>query len=102
MKEYPSDSIRNVALVGHSGTGKTTLAEAMLFAAGAVTRLGTIEDHTTTSDWDPDEHKRTFSLSLSIIPLEWNDHKINIIDTPGYMDFMGEVKCGLRAVETAL
>ncbi len=102
MKEYPADSIRNVALVGHSGTGKTTLAESMLFAAGAVTRLGTIEDHTTTSDWDPDEHKRSFSLSLSIIPLEWNDHKINIIDTPGYMDFMGEVKCGLRAVETAL
>jgi len=102
MKEYPADSIRNVALVGHSGTGKTTLAEAMLFAAGAVTRLGTIEDHTTTSDWDPDEHKRSFSLSLSIIPLEWNDRKINIIDTPGYMDFMGEVKCGLRAVETAL
>ncbi len=102
MKEYPADSIRNVALVGHSGTGKTTLAESMLFAAGAVTRLGTIEDHTTTSDWDPDEHKRSFSLSLSIIPLEWNDRKINIIDTPGYMDFMGEVKCGLRAVETAL
>ncbi len=102
MKEYPADSIRNVALVGHSGTGKTTLAESMLFAAGAVTRLGTIEDHTTTSDWDPDEHKRGFSLSLSIIPLEWNDRKINVIDTPGYMDFMGEVKCGLRAVEAAL
>lgn len=102
MKEYPADSIRNVALVGHSGTGKTTLAESMLFAAGAVTRLGTIEDHTTTSDWDPDEHKRSFSLSLSIIPLEWNGRKINVIDTPGYMDFMGEVKCGLRAVETAL
>ncbi|HEY5625630.1 MAG TPA: GTP-binding protein, partial [Dehalococcoidia bacterium] len=102
MKEYPADSIRNVALVGHSGTGKTTLAESMLFAAGAVTRLGTIEDHTTTSDWDPDEHKRGFSLSLSIVPLEWNDRKINVIDTPGYMDFMGEVKCGLRAVETAL
>ncbi len=102
MKEYPADSIRNVALVGHSGTGKTTLAESMLFATGAVTRLGTIEDHTTTSDWDPDEHKRGFSLSLSIIPLEWNDRKINVIDTPGYMDFMGEVKCALRAVETAL
>ena len=102
MKEYPTEAIRNVALVGHSGTGKTTLSESMLFAAGAVTRLGTIDDHTTTSDWDPDEHRRTFSLSLSIIPLEWNDRKINIIDTPGYMDFIGEVKCGLRAVETAL
>ena len=102
MKEYSADKIRNVALVGHSGTGKTSLSEAALFAAGAITRLGSVEDHTTTSDWDPDEHKRTFSLNLSIVPLEWNGRKINFVDTPGYMDFMGEVKCGLRAVETAL
>ena len=74
----------------------------MLFAAGATTRLGKIEDGSTVSDWDPDEQKRQFSLNVSILPLEWKDHKVNIVDTPGYMDFMGEVKCGLRAVETAL
>ncbi|MEX0683876.1 MAG: elongation factor G [Dehalococcoidia bacterium] len=102
MKEYPADRIRNVALVGHSGTGKTSLSEAALFAAGAITRQGAVEDHSTTSDWDPDEHKHAFSLNLSILPLQWNDCKINIVDTPGYMDFMGELKCGMRAVETAI
>jgi len=102
MKEYAADKIRNIALVGHSGTGKTSLAEALLFAAGATNRLGKIEDGSTISDWDPDEQKRSFSLNLSILPLEWNGHKVNVLDTPGYMDFMGEVKCGLRAVETAL
>ncbi|MCH8814354.1 MAG: elongation factor G [Chloroflexi bacterium] len=102
MKDYAPDKIRNIALVGHSGTGKTSLAEALLFVAGATTRLGTIEQGSTISDWDPDEQKREFSLNLSILPLEWNDHKINIIDNPGYMDFMGEVKCGLRAVDVAV
>ena len=102
MKDYTPDKIRNVALAGHGGTGKTSLAEAMLFASGATTRLGKIEDGSTASDWDPDEQKRQFSLNVSTIPLEWKDHKVNVVDTPGYMDFMGEVKCGLRAVETAL
>jgi elongation factor G len=102
MKDYAPDKIRNIALVGHSGTGKTSLAEALLFVAGATTRLGTIEQGSTISDWDPDEQKRQFSLNLSLLPLEWNDHKINIVDNPGYMDFMGEVKCGLRAVELAV
>jgi elongation factor G len=102
MKDYPAEKIRNIAFVGHSATGKTSLAEALLFAAGATTRQGKVEDGSTVSDWDPDEHKRQFSLNLSLLPLEWNDHKINIVDTPGYMDFMGEVKCGLRAVETAI
>lgn len=102
MKDYPAEKIRNIALVGHSGTGKTSLTEALLFVAGATTRLGKIEDGTTASDWDPDEHKRNFSLNLSILPLEWAGHKVNVLDTPGYMDFMGEVKCALRAVELAL
>lgn len=102
MKQYPPDKIRNIALVGHGGTGKTSLAEALLFVSGATNRLGKIEDGTTVSDWDPDEHKRGFSLNLSVVPLEWNDHKVNLIDTPGYMDFLGEVKCGLRAAEAAL
>ena len=102
MKDYPAEKIRNVALVGHSGTGKTSLAEGLMFAAGATNRLGRIEDHSTISDWDPDEQKRGFSLNLSILPLEWDGYKINLLDTPGYMDFMGEVKCGLRAADTAL
>ncbi len=102
MKDYTPDRIRNVALAGHGGTGKTSLAEAMIFAAGGTTRLGKIDDGSTVSDWDPDEQKRQFSLNVSLIPLEWKDHKVNLVDTPGYMDFMGEVKCGLRAVETAL
>lgn len=102
MKDYTADNIRNVALAGHGGTGKTSLAEAMLFVAGATTRLGKVEEGSTVSDWDPDEHKRQFSLTVSILPLEWQGHKVNVVDTPGYMDFMGEVKCGLRAVETVL
>ena len=102
MKDYPAENIRNVALVGHSGTGKTSLAEGLMFVAGATNRLGKIEDHSTLSDWDPDEQKRGFSLNLSILPLEWDGCKVNLLDTPGYMDFMGEVKCGLRAADTAL
>src|SRR5574341_1553449 len=102
MKDYPAEKIRNVAMAGHSGTGKTALAEALMFAAVATNRLGKIEDGSTISDWDPDEQKRSFSLNLSILPLEWNGHKVNVLDTPGYMDFIGEVKCGLRAVEVAL
>ena len=102
MKDYPAENIRNVALAGHGGSGKTSLGEALLFAAGAASRLGKVEDGTTVSDWDPDEHKRQFSLNLSLLPLEWSGHKVNLVDTPGYMDFMGEVKCALRAVESAL
>ncbi len=102
MKDYPAEKIRNVALVGHSGTGKTSLAEALMFSAGATNRLGKIEDGSTLSDWDPDEQKRGFSLNLSILPLEWDGYKVNLLDTPGYMDFMGEVKCGLRAADAAL
>src|SRR3990170_3267277 len=102
MKEYPPEKIRNVALIGHGGTGKTSLSEALLFAAGAVNRLGKGEDGATTSDWDPDEQKRGFSVNLSILPLEWGGHKVNVLDTPGYADFMGEVKCGLRAADAAL
>ena len=102
MKDYPPEKIRNVALVGHGATGKTSLAEALLFVSGAATRLGNVDQGTTVSDWDPDEQKHGFSLNLSLIPVDWGEHKLNIIDTPGYMDFMGEPKCALRAVETAL
>ncbi len=102
MQQHAPDAIRNVALIGHGGTGKTSLAEALLFRAGAVQRLGRVEDGTTASDWDPDEHRRGFSINLSVLPLEWDGHKVNLIDTPGYPDFLGEVKCGLRAADAAL
>ncbi len=102
MKEYPPEKIRNVAVIGHGSTGKTSLAEGMLFATGATTRLGKVEDGTTVSDWDPDEQKRGFSVNLSVVPCEWNGHKVNVVDAPGYADFMGEVKCALRAADLAI
>ncbi|MDO8611891.1 MAG: GTP-binding protein, partial [Dehalococcoidia bacterium] len=102
MKEYPPDKLRNIALIGHGSTGKTSLAEAMLFASGATTRLGRVEDGTTVSDWDPDEQKRGLSVNLAVVPVEANGHKINVVDAPGYADFMGEVKCALRAADLAL
>ena len=102
MQEYPPEKIRNVALIGHGSTGKTSLAEAMLFASGATTRLGRVEDGTTVSDWDPDEQKREFSVNLSVVPYEWNGQKVNVVDAPGYADFMGEAKCALRSADMAL
>ena len=94
MKAYSSDKIRNVALVGHGGSGKSTLAEAMLFDSGAINRLGKVDEGNTTSDYDPDEIKHHISINLALLPLEWRDHKINLIDIPGYPDFVGEVKAG--------
>jgi elongation factor G len=102
MKEYATENIRNVALIGHGSTGKTSLAEAMLFAAKAVNRLGRVDDGTTASDFDPDEIRRNISVNLSILPCEWDNAKLNILDTPGYADFVGEVKCGVRAADAAL
>jgi elongation factor G len=102
MKEYATENIRNVALIGHGSTGKTSLSEAMLFGAKAITRLGRVDDGTTTSDFDPDEIRRNISVNLSILPCEWDGVKLNVLDTPGYADFVGEVKCGLRAADAAL
>ena len=102
MKTYPPERIRNVALVGHTGSGKTTLAEALLFRAGFIPRLGRVEDGTTVMDFDPEEHKRGSSLSLAIAPLEWDGHKINLIDTPGYADFLGDVHAALRVADLAV
>ena len=102
MKEYESTKIRNVVVLGHGGTGKTSLLEAALFAAGAINRVGRIDEGNTTSDHDPDEIKRQLSISLSVLPCEWDGHKISLIDTPGYADFLGEVKQGLRAADAAL
>ena len=94
--------IRNVAVVGHRSTGKTSLVEAMLFQAGAINRLGTIEAGNTTGDWDDDEHKRQMSLAASLCHLEWQGRKINLIDTPGDPGFQGDMIAALRVVEGAL
>jgi elongation factor G len=102
MKRYPTDRIRNVAVAGHGGTGKTTLVEAMLFAAKAIDRIGRVEDGTTTTDFDPEEARRRITISAAIAPLEWKDHKINLVDAPGYPDFVGEVAGAMRAVEAVL
>lgn len=99
MKDYTTEQIRNAVLIGHSSTGKTALAEAALFVSGGTTRLGKVEDGTTVSDFDPDEQKRKISISLAVVPCEWAGHKINIIDTPGYPDFVGEVISGIRAAD---
>ena len=102
MKEYQTDRLRNIALVGHQGAGKTSLAEALLFNTGATTRLGSVMDGTTVSDYDEDEKARGLSLSTSLIPCEFNDHKINVLDTPGYTDFAGEVIGAVRVADAAL
>ena len=102
MKVYATEDIRNVVLVGHGSVGKTMFAEAALYESGAITRLGSIQDQNTVSDYDEDEHKRKFSLNLALIPVEWEGRKINLIDTPGYADFISEVICGAHAADMAL
>ncbi len=101
MSQEPG-KIRNVAVVGHRGTGKTSLVEAMLFQAGAVNRLGTVEAGTTVTDWDEDEHKRQMSLAASLAHLEWQGRKINLIDTPGDSGFQADAIAAMRVVEGAL
>lgn len=102
MKDLNTGKIRNVCLLSHGGHGKTTLTEAMLFNTGVLERIGKVEEGTTTSDYDPEEIKRKNSLFMSICPCEWKNHKINIIDVPGYFDFVGEVKQGIRVADGAL
>ncbi|OIJ66657.1 elongation factor G-like protein EF-G2 [Streptomyces mangrovisoli] len=99
--DHPA-SVRNVVLVGHSGSGKTTLVEALALTAGAVNRAGRVEDGGTVSDYDEIEHRQQRSVQLSLVPVEWDGHKINLLDTPGYADFVGELRAGLRAADAAL
>lgn len=99
--DHPA-SVRNVVLVGHSGSGKTTLVEALALTAGAVNRAGRVEDGGTLSDYDEIEHRQQRSVQLSLVPVEWGGIKVNLLDTPGYADFVGELRAGLRAADAAL
>ncbi len=102
MKPFTPERIRNVAVVGHGGTGKTSLVEAMLFVAKAIDRQGKVDDGTTTTDFDPEEQRRKHTINAAIAPLEWKGHKLNLIDAPGYPDFVGEVVGALQVVESAM
>lgn len=102
MSPFPTDRIRNVALVGHAGAGKTTLAEALLHLSGAIGRRGRVEDGTTVSDHDPAERSRHHSVALSLLPLEWEGHRITLLDTPGDPDFSGDVEAALRVADLAV
>ena len=101
MKAYDTSHIRNVVLLAHVGTGKTSLAEAIAHSAGVTTRLGKVEDGSTISDFDPDEARRHMSISLSVVPVEWKGVKINLLDAPGYSEFVGEMKGGAAAADWA-
>jgi elongation factor G len=102
VKTYEAKDIRNVLLVGHGGSGKTTLLEAMLFASGATTRMGAVEDGNTVSDFEPEEIKKGISVSLGMAPIEWSGVKINVLDAPGYADFIGDVRSGIRAADAVI
>jgi elongation factor G len=102
MTIFKSDKLRNIALLGHGGSGKTSLAEAMLYNTGAVNRLGRVDDGTSVSDWDEEERRRQMSINTALIPCEWEGHKLNVIDAPGYMDFVGEVVSAVSVVESAV
>ncbi|GAB4259651.1 elongation factor G [Thermincola ferriacetica] len=102
MKNYQAGQLRNIGIVAHGGAGKTSLVEAMLFNTGAINRLGRVEDGTTTADYHPEEIKRQITIHATLVPVEWKDCKVNLIDTPGYADFIGDVKATLRAVDSAV
>ncbi|MEG0492143.1 MAG: GTP-binding protein [Clostridia bacterium] len=101
MASYQTKEIRNVALMGHGSEGKTTLMESLLFAAGAIDRQGRVEDGNTVTDYDSEEIKRGISISAATAPIDWNQKMLNIIDVPGYFDFVGEMMGPLRVAETA-
>ena len=102
MNVYTTEKIRNVVILGHGGSGKTSLVEAMAKLSGITQRLGTIQDGNTLSDYEKEEQKRKFSISTSVVPIEWEDAKINILDTPGYFDFVGEVEEAISAAAAAV
>ena len=97
MNIYTTDKIRNVVLLGHGGAGKTSLVEAMAYISGITSRMGKVSDKNTLSDFGKEEQKRQISISTSVIPIEWEGYKINVLDTPGYFDFVGEVEEAVSA-----
>ncbi|MFN2291843.1 MAG: elongation factor G [Anaerolineae bacterium] len=102
MAIYKSDQLRNVVLLGHGGSGKTSLVDAMLFDTGAVNRLGKVDEGTSVADWDDEERRRQMSINATLVPCEWQSHKLNVVDTPGYMDFVGEVISGVHVADAAV
>ena len=102
MQVYTTEKIRNVVVMGHGGCGKTSLVEAMAHMAKVTTRLGKVDDGNTISDFDKEEIKRKFSIHTSVVPIEWENTKINIFDTPGYFDFIGEVEEAISAAASAI
>src|SRR5437763_4498282 len=102
MKKYSVEALRNGALAGHGGAGKTSLAEALLFDSSAIDRMGRVDDGTATTDFDPDEARRSMSINAALAPCEWREKKINVIDCPGYLDFVGEVGSSLRVADAAI
>lgn len=102
MRDYATGQLRNVVLLGHGSAGKTSLVEALLFSSGAINRMGKVEDGTTVTDYDDEEIRRRISLNMTVAPVEYSNHKINLLDTPGYTDFVGEVKSATRAADLAL
>lgn len=102
VKNYGTDTLRNISIIGHGGSGKTTLTESMLFYSGAIQRIGRVEEGTTTTDYDSDEIKKQITINAAMAPVEWKDCRLNFVDTPGYFDFVGEVIGSLRVVETGL
>jgi elongation factor G len=102
MKDYRTEQLRNIVLLGHGSSGKTSLAEAMLYTSGAINRMGDVEDGTTVADYDEEERRRHISLNLAVVPVEWEGHKVNVLDTPGYTDFVGEAKSAVRVADAAV
>lgn len=102
MAQFTTDQLRNVALLGHTATGKTSLGEAVLFVTKAINRMGRVEDGNTVADYEPEEHKRQTSLQLAVLPCIRNTFKINFLDTPGYADFIGETVSTLRVADSAI
>lgn len=102
MKKYKVDQLRNIAIASHGGAGKTTLTEALLYVTGGVDRFGRVDDGSSAMDYDPDEVRRKISINASVAPVEWNGHRINVIDTPGYSDFVGEVVGAMRVADAAM
>ena len=102
MYVYTTDQIRNVVVLGHGGCGKTSLVEAMAHVSGLTSRIGKVSDGNTLSDYDKEEIKRKFSISTSVVPIVWNEVKINFLDTPGYFDFIGEVEEAVAAADAAI